>query len=173
MRAFISIKLPTKILMQVKEIQERLPEFIGKRTELMNLHLTLKFLGEISFEKMEETKERLKKINFNKFEVEICEIGFFDKQDHGIVWLKLSNCGALQKEVDEALNELYEKEKRFMSHLTIARIKKVKEKKNFLESLKKIEIPKLFFIVDKFYLVQSKLKKEGPEYADLESYGLK
>lgn len=173
MRTFISIKLPTKILMQVKEIQERLPEFTGKKTELMNLHLTLKFLGNISFEKMEEIKERLKKINFNKFEVEICEVGFFDKHDHGIVWLKLSNCEALQKEVDAVLNGLYEKEKRFMSHLTIARVKKIKEKKNFLESLKRIKIPKLFFIVDKFYLVESKLKKEGPKYTDLENYCLK
>jgi 2'-5' RNA ligase len=173
MRTFISIKLPTKILMEVKEIQEKLPEFIGNKTELKNLHLTLKFLGEISFEKSEEIKERLKKINFNKFEAEICEIGFFDKYNHGIIWLGLNNCEAFQKEIDRALSELYEGEKRFMAHLTIARVKKIKDKKKFLGNLKGINIPKMFFIVDKFYFIESKLKKEGPEYALLEEFGLK
>jgi 2'-5' RNA ligase len=173
MRAFISVKLPTKILMEIKRIQEKLPEFIGNKTELKNLHLTLKFLGEIPFEKIEEIKEKLKNINFDKFEVEICEAGFFDKSKSGIIWLRLSNCEKLQKEIDESLSGIYEKEKRFMTHLTIARVKKTKDKKMFLDDLKKIKIPKLFFIVDKFYLMQSKLKKEGSEYSVLDEYYLK
>jgi 2'-5' RNA ligase len=161
--------------MEVKRIQENLPEFTGNKTKLSNLHLTLKFLGEIPFEKVEKIKEILKNINFNKFEAEIKEIGFFDKLNSGIIWLGLTNCEKIQKEIDEvlALNGLYEKEKRFMSHLTIARTKKIKDKKIFLENLNKINIPKMFFIVDNFYLMQSKLKKEGPEYSALEEYSLK
>lgn len=173
MRTFILIKFPTKVLMHLKEIQEKLPEFSGKKTELKNLHLTLKFFGEISFERLEEIKERLKNIIFDKFEVEIGEIGFFDRQDNGIIWIKLSNCEKLQKEIDEALIGIYEKEKRFMGHLTIARVKKISKKRIFLDDLKKIKIPKMFFIVDKFYLVESRLKKGGPEYTTLEEYNLK
>jgi 2'-5' RNA ligase len=30
----------------------------------------------------------------------------------------------------------------------------------------------MFFLVDGFYLVESKLKKEGPEYTELEKYNL-
>ncbi len=45
MRCFISIDLPEKIIQEIKKIQEELPEFIGKKTETENLHLTLKFLG--------------------------------------------------------------------------------------------------------------------------------
>jgi 2'-5' RNA ligase len=172
MRTFISIKLPTKILMQVKEIQEALPEFVGKKTELINLHLTLKFLGEITSEKIVEVKKRLSGIKFNKFEAEIKEIGFFDNTHYGVVWLCITNCDNLQKEVDRVLEGLYEKERRFMGHLTIARVKKIQNKKTFLESLKKIVIPKMFFIVENFYLMESKLKKEGPEYTDLEKYNL-
>jgi RNA 2',3'-cyclic 3'-phosphodiesterase len=172
MRTFISIKFPSKILWSVKEIQNSLPEFSGKKTELKNLHLTLKFLGESSFYKIEEIKEKLRKINFNKFEAEIKEIGFFDKQKYGVVWLSLTNCDALQTEIDKALGGLYEKEKRFMAHLTIARVKKISDKEKFLDVLKKITPPKIFFIVDKFYLMESKLKKEGPEYTVLEKYSL-
>ncbi|HPD81476.1 MAG TPA: RNA 2',3'-cyclic phosphodiesterase [Candidatus Pacearchaeota archaeon] len=173
MRVFISIKLPTKILMKVKEIQEKLPEFTGKKTEIKNLHLTLKFFGEISFEKMEEIKEKLKEINFEKFEARIGKIGFFDKPKSGIVWLEINNCTLLQKEVDKILKDTFDEEKRFMGHLTIARVKKIKDKKIFFDKLNQINSPHIFFIVDRFYLMQSKLKKEGPEYLALNEYILK
>jgi 2'-5' RNA ligase len=172
MRIFISIKLPTKILMKIKEVQENLPEFFGKKTEIKNLHLTLKFLGEISFEKMEEIKEKLKEINFEKFEAKVEKIGFFDKPKSGIVWLEINSCLPLQKEIDKILDGIFDEEKRFMGHLTIARVKKVKDKKLFFKKLNQIKIPNIFFIVDKFYLMQSKLKKEGPEYLILNEYFL-
>jgi RNA 2',3'-cyclic 3'-phosphodiesterase len=172
MRTFIAIKLPTKILMQIKEIQEALPEFSGKKTELKNLHLTLKFLGEIPFEKAEEIKSKLSKINFSKFEPEIKECGFFDKQERGIIWLGITNFENLQKEIDNSLEGLYERENRFMGHLTIARTRKIPNKRKFISDLKKIKIPNMFFIVDKFYLMESDLKEEGPEYKVIEEYFL-
>jgi len=173
MRAFISIKFPPKILMHIKNIQETLPEFTGKKTELKNLHLTLKFLGEVSLEDIENIKLRLRKINFNKFETEIKECGFFDKQEEGgILWLEITNCENIQKEIDNSLEGLYEKEKRFMGHLTIARIKKIEDKKRFIEAVGKIKPPKLSFIVDKFYLMESKLTSKGPMYDEIEKYNL-
>lgn len=172
MRTFISIKLPTKILMKIKEVQEDLPEFFGKKTEIKNLHLTLKFLGEISFEKMEEIKEKLKEIDFEKFEAKVGKIGFFDKPKSGIVWLEINNCKPLQMEIDKILKDIFDEEKRFMGHLTIARVKKVKDKKIFFNKLNQINIPRIFFIIDKFYLMQSKLRKEGPEYFILNEYFL-
>ncbi|MFH1503528.1 MAG: RNA 2',3'-cyclic phosphodiesterase [Candidatus Diapherotrites archaeon] len=173
MRIFISIKFLPKTLIQIKSIQENLPEFSGKKTEIKNLHLTLKFLGKASFEDIERIKLKLRKIKFNKFEAEIKEIGFFDKQEgRGILWLGVTNCESFQKEIDNSLEGLYKREQRFMGHLTIARAKKISNKKKFIGDLKKIKIPKRFFIVDKFYLMESELRKEGPEYKVLEEYFL-
>jgi len=59
-----------------------------------------------------------------------------------------------------------------MSHLTIARVKKVKDKKLFLDELKKIKVQNLKFNVDKFYLISSNLRPEGPKYSILGEYGL-
>ena len=172
MRTFIALKFPPKVLMQIKEIQDVLPESLGKKTELKNLHLTLKFLGEVSLDKLEDIKLRLRTVKFIQFESEIKEIGFFDKQERGIFWLGITNCENLQKEIDKALEGLYEKENRFMGHLTIERTDKILDKKQLMENIKKINIPKRFFIFDKFYLVCSKLKKEGPAYTVLEEYNL-
>ena len=164
--------------MQISEIQEKLPSFIGKKTELKNLHLTLKFIGEISSEELEKVKLKLGEINFGKFEAEINELGIFDniksnKYDQNIViWLGVTNCDSIQREVDNSLEGLFQKENRFMGHLTIARAKNISNKKKFLDDLKKIQVSKMFFTVDNFYLMESKMKKEGPEYKEIEKYNL-
>ena len=170
MRTFISIDIPEKVKKEIKKIQDELPGFYGKKTELENLHLTLKFLGEINEDKLEKVKKRLREIKFNFFETEIDSIGVFSEKFIRIVWLHLNNCKRLQKEVDDKLKDLFEVERRFMSHLTIARVKKIKDKKKFLEELKKLEIPKIKFNVDEFYLMKSELSKDGPKYEVIERY---
>ena len=98
--------------MQIKNIQDALPQFSGKKTELKNLHLTLKFLGEVPFDKLEEIKTRLSTIRFEKFETNLKEMGVFHKQKRGIIWLGILNCEKLQSQIDESLTGLYEKERR-------------------------------------------------------------
>lgn len=174
MRCFISIDVPEKIKKEIKKLQDSLPKFIGKKTESENLHLTLKFLGEIDKGKINEIKEKLKEVKIAKFETEIDAIGVFSEKIIRIVWLHLTNCGGLQKEIDKSLQKLgFKPEHRSMSHLTIARVKNVKNKKDFLEKLKKIKIPKIKFVVDNFKLKSSVLKKEGPIYEDIEVYNLR
>ena len=170
MRIFIAIEIPEKIKKEIVKIQNSLPEFNGKKIETENLHLTLKFLGEIDEKRLEEVKKKLKEIKLKQFETEIKDIGMFSDR---IVWLKMTNCDELQKKVDEKLEDLFEMEKRFMSHLTIARIKELKERKNFLIGLKKIKIPEMEFVVKNFNLKKSKLSRNGPVYENIETYDLK
>ena len=83
----------------------------------------------------------------------------------------MTDCNELQKNVDNVLNRLFEKERRFMSHLTIARIKYVKNKTKFFKELGKIKIPQtLNFPVKNFKLKESALSRKGPVYEDLETY---
>jgi 2'-5' RNA ligase len=171
MRVFISINIPEEIRKEIKKIQNLLPEFSGKKTELENLHLTLKFLGEIEEKKIEKIKEKLRKIKIEKFKTEIDGIGVFSEEFIRIVWLHMKDCDNLQKQIDNTLKNLFKSEKRFMSHLTIARVKKC-DKKKFLQDLEKIKIEKIRFIVDKFYLMKSELTAEGPRYSVLEEYNL-
>ncbi|MEM3091224.1 MAG: RNA 2',3'-cyclic phosphodiesterase [Candidatus Pacearchaeota archaeon] len=174
MRIFISMDIPEEIKNEIVKIQDSLPEFEGKITEKENLHLTLKFLGEVNKEKLELVKEYLMRfsIKVKNFEAIIDDIGIFSERSVRIVWLHVSNCDELQKSVDEALSNLFEKEKRFMAHLTIARVKKIKDKKLFIKQLKKIKIPKLKFSVNNFKLKESILEKNGPKYRDIMTYNL-
>ena len=118
----------------------------------------------------------MNKIKFDKFETEIDEISFFDNRKSNkykqqiIIWLHLTNCEKLQKEIDNTLSDLFEKEKRFMSHLTIARIKNFEDKKKFLEKIFNIKIKKEKFEIDRFYLMKSKLTRKGAIYSVLEEF---
>jgi len=172
MRCFISINIPKEITKEIECIQGELPDFYGKKTGLEDLHLTLKFLGEISEDEVKEVKNKLKEINVKDFETEIKYLGFFDDQKYGVIWLHLFSCDELQKQIDNILKNLFEPEKRFMSHLTIARVKQIRDKKKFLEELKKIKISKIKFKVENFYLMESKLTHEGPRYRIIEEYKL-
>ena len=169
-RAFIAVDIPKNIQKEIRKIQEILPKFDGKLTETENLHLTLKFLGEIDGEILLKVKKRLKEINFKSFETRISGIGVFSPEYVKIVWVKLDNCEELQNAVDEKLSYIFEREKRFMSHLTIARVKNVKNKKEFLDKLEKIKIDKIKFDIEDFRLKKSVLTKKGPIYENLDIY---
>lgn len=176
MRTFIAIDIPEKIKKEILKIQEQLPEFFGKKTEKENLHLTLKFLGEISEEKINEIRKILRKIKFNSFETEIDSIGFFDNRKSYrkqlIIWLHMTHCEDLQKEVDNQLSGLFEKERRFMAHLTIARIKGIKNDKKFFNKLSKIKISPLKFVIKNFILKESIPIQRRRIYKDIEIFKL-
>jgi len=169
-RVFIGFFLPEDIKRDVLEIQRKIPPFRGKLVEEDNLHLTLKFLGEISEKDLNEVKEILKRVHFRKIECSIESLGFFSESFVRIVCIYLKNSEDLQREVDEALKDLFKTENRFMSHLTIARIKSVRNKNEFIEKLKKINFDKVSFFIKEICLIKSELKKEGPEYEILDRY---
>ena len=172
-RCFISIDIPEITRREIQKIQEQLPDFKGKLTEQENLHLTLKFLGEISDDEIEEIRKKLREIKSEKFSAEVDEVGVFSEDFIRIIWLHLKGTEELQKIIDEKLTNLFSKEKRFMSHLTIARVKNLRDKKYFLNELKKIKTPSVKFEVDNFLLKKSTLMPESPVYEIIEEYRLK
>lgn len=174
-RAFICIEFPDEVIKEIARIQQLLQKkkFTGKLTELENLHLTLKFLGEIDDEKLEKTKQALSTIKFPAFNTYLEYAGTFVRHNNpNIVWLKVGGSGILklQQQIDESLKELFKPEARFMSHLTIARVKYVLDKKDFIEYIKHLPVQKINFTIEEFKLKSSELAPLGPHYTDLEIY---
>jgi len=81
-RTFICIDFPDEVVKEVARVQEELGKikFTGKLTEIENLHLTLKFLGEIEPEKVEKVREVLIKIQFNELNLGLGKIGVFNSR---------------------------------------------------------------------------------------------
>jgi 2'-5' RNA ligase len=145
-------------------------------TELENLHLTLKFLGEIETSKAEEVCKALREIKMEEFEARLAEAGTFNHRGvPSIVWIKVGGKGIfeLQAAVDSALERIgFKKEKRFMSHLTVARVKYVKDKRDFVEYVRNLGVKDLKWRVGGFKLMKSELRPMGPIYTMIEELEL-
>ncbi len=175
MRVFIAIDFPREIEEEILRIQKfvKKTNFNGKITERENLHLTLKFFGEISEKRIAEIKEKLGAIQFKKFDAELGEVGIFHfRKEPRIVWVKINSRGLfrLQEQIDNSLTGFFPKEKRFMSHVTIARFRHVLNRRGFEEYVKNISVRKLRFTLGEFKLKESVLERDGAVYKDLEIY---
>ncbi|MGC9309263.1 MAG: RNA 2',3'-cyclic phosphodiesterase [Candidatus Nanoarchaeia archaeon] len=172
MRCFIAINLPDDVRQKVEQVQEKLAGlFKGKFTKLEHLHLTLKFLGEIDEEQVEEVKKQLGEVEQDRVEAKLDKAGVFSPKFVKIIWLKVLGLDSLQQEIDEKLAGMFPKENRFMSHLTIARVKQVSDRQRLLEEAEKIKLQDSF-IVDRFYLIESILQPDGLVYNILAEYKL-
>lgn len=176
-RCFIAIDFNEEVMNEIERVEDLLSgiKFTGKLTEPENIHLTLKFLGEIDDDKVEEVKKRLQKVKFDGFEVGLGRTGVFHVRGNPkIVWLKLEGkeLWDLQKKIDDTLEGLFVREERFMAHITVGRIKYVKDKKGFEEYVENLGIKKLKFKVKSFELKKSELFAIGPVYSTIEKYNL-
>lgn len=122
MRLFVGIK--TQCEDYLVSLQQKL-RGRGRLTDVDNLHITLKFLGEVHESRLGRIRDALSQIKAEPFALMCCGIGSFTRS--GIVFAKVGgNTDALlrlQESVDEALHTAgFEKEKRaFSPHITIAR----------------------------------------------------
>jgi RNA 2',3'-cyclic 3'-phosphodiesterase len=176
-RTFIAITFQEEIIKEIARLHPLIEKqkFIGKLTELGNLHLTLKFLGEINNQTLDKVKHSLSKISFPSFTTKLSHAGTFSySKKPRIVWIKIQGkqIKDLQKQIDNSLYQLFPKEERFMSHLTIARIKYVKDKQAFIKYIKNLKVKPISFKANEFKLMSSVLEPIGPAYEEIESYKL-
>lgn len=174
-RLFIAIDMPIEIIKVASEIQDKLKEsqlFNGSFVQSQKLHLTIKFLGNINEEQILQIKQSLQKIEFKSFEATLNGIGFFPEHIVKIIWLGIDSDGIkkLQNKIEQSLSWLEKPVEKFVCHLTIARIKSVKNRNELKEFIAELEVPKIKFFVNSFILKESQLTDKGSIYIDLEKY---
>lgn len=174
MRVFVAVELPEKIKNKLREVQEDFVR-LANITLAKEFHLTLKFLGEISPVKAERAKERLSSIGFKEFELYLSKLGVFPNRKFiRVLWIGVKpdkKIKKLQESVDNRLIDLFGADKRFKGHITLGRVKSIKDKDAFLKNLDSVDI-KDSFSVKRFCLIKSELTAEGPKYEILGKYGL-
>lgn len=175
MRCFIAIELPEQAIEELRRLQDELKKSnCLKASYTKEHHLTLKFLGEITPATAERTMEKLRKCTFTKFTIETGGIGFFPNESRiRVIWTGIKpeeEALKLQKQIDEALQKDFPKEKNFKPHITLARVKQITDKTKLQQMLKSIKTEKKRFETAKFKLKKSTLTKDGAKYEDLETY---
>ena len=179
MRCFIAMETPQHVKASIFHEFENLKNknlLRGKFVEKENIHLTLKFLGEITNEEIEKIKKRLNEIKFKIFDCCIGKIGFFkDEKYIKIIWVELvsNELNELQKQIDKATFKIKRDNKKFESHLTTVRVKSVIDKPRLIKEVKKIHFKNLDFEIKEFVLMKSELFSEGPKHKVIEKFSYK
>ena len=177
MRLFVSVPMPKEVKDYLYDLQKKVKSkhlakvnWVHKK----NLHLTLRYLGEVKGSK--EVVTRLKEVKFKKFKARLDVVGVFpSEREVRVVFVACepsSKFKSLSSKVDEATLGLGKNEHTFVSHVTLGRVKNVKKSKEFISLIKGLDVDKLEFQVDSFVLMKSVLRREGPSYSVIEEYSL-
>jgi 2'-5' RNA ligase len=178
MRCFIAIEVPSEIKSAFIELQNDLK--IAKAdvawTNPDNVHLTLKFLGEIDKKLISEVeKVCLETIaNMRPFKLSINGTGVFPNPRHPrVLWVGLGgeveSLEQLQEQLDERLGGIGfdNEEKDFQPHLTVGRIRSNKNLRELLTRSDSYRLPALTFEVREIVLMKSDLLSSGACHTEL------
>lgn len=134
LRAFIAIDLPPEIQGKLdqaaRQLRAGLPEAVVRWVPAKNIHLTLKFLGDVSINNLEYLKHMLdsEAARCPIFEIEVGELGAFPNlRRPRVILVKVTapaELGALQRGIEDGAARLgYAREERpFSPHLTLGRV---------------------------------------------------
>ena len=180
MRLFVALEIPSAVRQNLATLLGSFRAVTRKplwvRAE--NLHVTLKFLGEVAEAKVDPVRSALGMIRSdNPVALQFRGLGFFPNEKHPrVFWAGMEaspNLKTLARDLETAMEKLgIQREKReFSPHLTLARF----ERPRLPEALRKLiadnqqcEFGSLR--TNEFHLIQSKLRPTGAEYTTVATF---
>jgi len=180
-RAFIAADIPDHVLTKIRDVQENIRRcgFRIRWVRPENIHLTLKFLGDIRRQDVGRVGgaivEGVKP--FHLLSLSAGGVGVFPgNRRPRVLWVGLNGqtdlLVRLQRHLDNCLQPIgFQKEKRpFKGHLTIGRMKGRIELKKLADAIRRYgDFESGIFTLDRIHLYQSELKPEGAVYTRLSS----
>ena len=141
------------------------------------IHLTLRFVGELDRHRAEDVAAALAGIHHPRFEIAINGIGAFERRGQPeTVWAGVTPhepLKTLHKKIDQAMVRVgIEPDQRaYLPHITLARLKRgSRSVRNLLEASGGLRSQP--FPVDNFALFESQLTPDGAVYTAIETYAL-
>lgn len=183
-RIFVAINLPDDVKNKLTEYQLKWQDLPCRWTKKENIHITLAFLGYLSdeelFEACKVTKEAVSK--YEPFFIKLDKIIYGPPHNTPrMIWAegeKSEEMGKLQKDLENALAGLSaklenENSRGYAPHITLGRLKQWEFRQIEPEERPEVnEEINLSFEINSIEVMESELKREGPEYTILESMPL-
>jgi 2'-5' RNA ligase len=176
MRLFVALSIPDAVAASLMPLQGGVP---GARWQAREqLHLTLRFIGEVNGSDVRAIDDALAGIDAPAFEMQLHSVGQFGNKQPGSLWAAARRNELLEhlaRKVDAAIRRVGQPQDahKFTPHVTLARLRhpdldKLREWLTRHALYTSSEIP-----VDAFHLYSSKLTSDGSIYRIEQSYDLR
>jgi 2'-5' RNA ligase len=182
-RLFIAIGIPNDIKKKLEEAQNFLKRFArdAKWVRDEGIHLTLKFLGYVDPERLDDIRNSLLPISkdFSPFTIRVKGFGFFpNPRRPAVLWCGVDSreLNTLQSKVEEAMSAIgFEKENRaFSPHLTLCRFRDPHGLLPLANEVSKKAGEEIGeFNAESFTLYESILQRSGAEYIKIAEFTTK
>jgi 2'-5' RNA ligase len=174
-RLFVAIRPPEPIRDLLIDAMDDSADFRWQEDE--QLHLTLRFVGEVDRPVGEDLAAALGRLHANGFSLRVDGVGRFEQRSRGALWAGVQPkepVAALAAKIERACQAIgLEPERRaFHPHITLARWKgrRTREIADFLDRTRGLVSEP--FAVDAFTLFESRLSRHGARYEEIARYPL-
>lgn len=179
-RVFCAFELPESLRVRIKEhaqrVREAVPDAAASWSRPENIHLTMKFFGNVAQAKAPVISEVLARVakEFSPIDIAVGRTGVFPRPSRPqVLWIGIDDrTGALaklQKQVEEecAREGFPQEDRAFRPHLTIARIRKPNNANRLAEAHLRLEFTPVELIVNELVLFRSELSPKGSRYTPI------
>ena len=174
-RLFVAIRPPEYIRDLLIDAMDDSPDFRWQDDE--QLHLTLRFVGEVDRPVAQDVADALARVHSAPFELRINGVGRFEQRSSGALWAGVepkAPVAALAAKVERVCLAVgLEPERRaFFPHITLARWKgrRAHEVADFIQRQAALKSDP--FEVDRFILFESQLSRHGAHYEAVAEFTL-
>lgn len=185
MRLFVALEIPAAIratlaafIAELRELASRSGDRRPRWVRPENLHVTLKFMGEVAPAKLEGLREALAGVRSSSVvEIHFRGLGFFpDEKRPRVFWAGLAaspNLTTLAADVDRAVatQGIPPETRAFAPHLTLARFEPPGLGEPVRTAIQKNESRDFgWFRTRELHLIESKLQRSGAQYTSVHSF---
>ena len=175
-RLFVAIRPPEDVRDLLIDAMDDSPALRWVGDE--QLHLTLRFIGEVERPVANDIAAALDRVRSSNFQIRISGAGKFEKRSGGALWAGVepkTPVVGLAAKVERALQQvgLEPEHRAFSPHITLARWNRRNSEAVEAFLRRTSDLHSEPFDVDRFILFESKLSRHGPHYEEVAAFALR
>jgi 2'-5' RNA ligase len=183
-RTFCAIELPQQVRAQLqnhaRRLREAVPDASASWSRPENIHLTLKFFGNVPREKLTLISDAAARISsgLSPFAIRIGGTGVFPRRSRPqVLWIGVEDSSGRLSDLQQGLEEEFAREgfpkedRGFRPHLTIARLRRPEDARPLAEANIQTKFDFIEIRVNEFSLLRSQLSPKGSIYTVISKHG--
>jgi len=177
LRVFSAVELPDHVRERLREhvqqLREAVPDAAASWTRVENIHLTLKFFGNVHVDRIPAISDAVSRAvkEFSTFRIGVGGTGVFPKPSRAqVLWIGVNDpsgeLSSLQRQLEiECAKKGFDKEDRaYRPHLTIARLRKPEGARQLADAHLQMKFEPIEIEFNELVVFRSELSSKGSRY---------